>query len=100
MYITVNNTSYPNVKFRRTGNVSIVFTGESLTMTEVSGEIITYRNDGFELRRDNVSDYLRSEVGTGYIKLTNEPVPEPQPTEATDTEVLNTLLGVDEGDES
>ena len=100
MYITVNNTSYPNVKFRRTGNVSIVFTGESLTMTEVSGEIITYRNDGFELRRDNVSDYLRSEVGVGYIKLTNEPVPEPQPVEASDTEILNKLLGVNEGDEA
>lgn len=100
MYITVNNTSYPNVKFRRTGNVSIVFTGESLTMTEVSGEIITYRNDGFGLRRDNVSDYLRAEVSAGRVLLTNQPIPEPQPTEASDTEILNTLLGVNEGDES
>ena len=52
-------------------------------MTEVSGEIITYRNDGFELRRDNVSDYLRTEVSAGRVLLTNQPVPEPEESEPT-----------------
>lgn len=101
MYITANNQTYQNIKFRRAGNVSITYTGESLNLETVSGEIVLYRNDGFVLRQDNVSDYLRSELGVGYIKLTNEPIPEPQPTEASDTEILNTLLGVnDEEDES
>ena len=66
---------------RRNGDT--LFTGDSLDVTEVSGEIITYRNDGFELRRDNVSDYLRTEVSAGRVLLTNQPVPElaePEPT--------------------
>ena len=66
------------------------------TLFRSSGEIITYRNDGFELRRDNVSDYLRTEASAGRVLLTNQPVPEPVETEASDTEVLNTLLGVNE----
>ena len=100
MYITANNETYQNIKFRRAGNVSISYTGESLNLESVSGEIVLYRNDGFVLRQDSVSDYLRSELGAGYIKLTNEPMPEPQPTEASDTEILNTLLGVNEEDEA
>ena len=54
----------------------MLFLGDSLDTAAVSGEIITYRNDGFELRRDNVSDYLRAEVSAGRVLLTNEPVPD------------------------
>ena len=96
MYITINNQTYADVLMTRRRNGDTLFTGESLVVTEVSGEIITYRNDGFELRRDNVSDYLRTEVSAGRVLLTNQPVPEPVETEASDTEVLNTLLGVNE----
>ena len=96
MYITINNQRYADVVMNRRRNGDTLFTGESLDVTEVSGEIVTYRNDGFELRRDNVSDYLRTEVSAGRVLLTNQPIPEPQPTEASDTDVLNTLLGVNE----
>ena len=80
MYITINNQTYADVLMTRRRNGDTLFTGESLDVTEVSGEIITYRNDGFELRRDNVSDYLRTEVSAGRVLLTNQPVP-PEPAE-------------------
>lgn len=83
MYITINNQRYADVVMNRRRNGDMLFTGESLNLTEVSGEIVTYRNDGFELRRDNVSDYLRTEVSAGRVLLTNQPVPEPAEPEPT-----------------
>lgn len=100
MYITINNQRYADVLMNRLRNGDMLFTGESLDVSEVSGEIVTYRNDGFELRRDNVSDYLRTEVSAGRVLLTNQPVPEPAEYEASDTEVLNTLLGINEEEET
>ena len=92
MYITINNQTYTDVLMTRRRNGDTLFTGESLDVTEVSGEFITYRNDGFELRRDNVSDYLRTEVSAGRVLLTNQPVPEPAEPEPTVYDEIATAI--------
>lgn len=95
MYCIINDATFTDI--RRTVNTvgEILFCGEQLDeISEVSGEIVTYRNDGFELARDNVQDYLRVVIQPQTIKLTNQPDVPPAPTEPTDTEVLNELLGV------
>lgn len=45
--------------------------------TSVSGEIKLYADDGFLLRTDNTSDYLRQTFADGILTLTNAPEPEP-----------------------
>lgn len=42
----------------------------------VSGEIKLYADDGFLLRTDNTSDYLRQTFANGVLTLTNVPEPE------------------------
>ena len=51
-----------------------VYTGDSLTGIEgVSGLIGLYMNDGFLLREDDPSDYLRQIIRSGAITLSNYP---------------------------
>ncbi len=71
MYITINNTTYPDI-YRWQNAAEIVYTGDSLVNIEsVSGTIGVYANDGFLLREDNPSDYLRQVIRDGSITLTN-----------------------------
>ena len=39
----------------------------------VSGEIVLFADDGFELRTDNVENYLRQTFENGILTLTNMP---------------------------
>jgi hypothetical protein len=60
----------------------------------VSGEIVLHADDGFVLRSDKSSSYLRQTFEDGVLTLTNvpEPVPvpdiEPEPSEADDTAAM------------
>lgn len=73
MYIIINNINYANVK-RWADTSEVVYTGDSLVNIEsVSGTIGVYANDGFLLREDNPSDYLRQIIRNGMITLTNHP---------------------------
>jgi hypothetical protein len=79
MYITINGTEYANVSCYF-NPMEIVYTGDSLVDIEsVIGPIGVYANDGFLLREDNPSDYLRQIIHNGAITLTNLPEPEPEP---------------------
>lgn len=85
MYISINDVLYPGAK-RGKGAQSVSFMApgipEGLT---AEGVIVTYRDDGFLLCEDTVSDYARQEARAGLLRLTNEPEPEPaEPTEGTE----------------
>ena len=98
MYIKYNNTDYPCTC--QPSKNTVIYRGlESDFPYPASGEIILCANDGFVMRTDNTSDYLRQTFKNGVLTLTNlpevEPI-EPTETEPTTDEVLNTLLGVSE----
>lgn len=83
MYITHNNQTYANVRVYSTSG-SVRFTGESLTgLTEFTGEIAVFADNGFQMQTYTPGDFLRQEIADGSWLLTNEPLPTPQPVVAT-----------------
>lgn len=97
MYIIINETKYNDISRVKNSNGNLVFIGASLTGVEnIEGGIACYRNDGFYLREDKPTDYLRTVIGEGSILLTNTPLPpEPQDTdEVSGEEVLAALEDV------
>lgn len=79
MYITHNNQTYANVRVYSTSG-SVRFTGDSLSgVTELTGPVGVFADNGFELRAFVPTDYLRQEITDGSWLLTNTPVPTPQP---------------------
>lgn len=79
MYITHNEQTYANVRVYSTSG-SVRFQGESLTeLTEISGEVHVFADNGFELRTFDPGDFLRQEIKAGSWLLTNTPVSTPQP---------------------
>ena len=85
MYLLYDNTQYP-CSCRPAA--TMVYAGLSDNFpTPVSGTLVLCADDGFVLRRDKVSDYLRQTFSNGTLILTNEPEPEetepvtPEPTE-------------------
>lgn len=57
----------------------------------VSGEIILCADDGFELRRDKVNDYLRQTFEGGVLILTNKPGPIPPSVDEFRAQTLETI---------
>ena len=83
MYITHNNQTYANVRVYSTSG-SVRFTGDSLSgVTELSGPVVVFADNGFELRVYTPGNFLRQEITDGSWLLTNIPLPEPQPVVAT-----------------
>ena len=79
MYITVNGNTYQNAVRVRTEQ-SVSYTADGLEgIGMAAGSVKRYRNDGFEIGEDNVSDYLRQEAIAGGFRLTNILVPQPTP---------------------
>lgn len=78
MYITVNGQTYQNA-VRRASASWVEFTAEGLADVTAAGAVTRYRDDGFEIGEDNVSDYLRQESIPGGFRLINTPVPQPAP---------------------
>lgn len=99
MYLLISNTQYP-VSRRRVSSQSVIYSGLESEPTDISGVIQMYRDDGFLMSEDTVSDYLRYTYSGGILTLTNVPEPEPQPEPEpgpyipTDHDVLNALLGI------
>lgn len=96
MYLVISDKKYTVTRRTVTNN-----TVRYLTVTpdpgEVSGTVKMFRNDGFLLSEDHVSDYARQSYSGTLLTLTNEPDREPEPYSPSDREVLNALLGLDEG---
>lgn len=79
MYIIVNDQTYTAVRVLSTSR-SVRFVGDSLTgLTELTGPVTVFADNGFELRTLTPGDFLRQEITDGSWLLTNIPVPEPQP---------------------
>lgn len=79
MYITHNGNTYPSVRVLSASG-SVRFTGESLSgLTELTGPVGVFADNGFELRTFVPIDYLRQDIRDGSWLLTNTPVPTPQP---------------------
>ena len=83
MYITHNNQTYANVRVYSTSG-SVRFTGDSISgVTELTGPVVVFADNGFELRTFVPTDYLRQEIISGSWLLTNVAAPIPQPVVAT-----------------
>lgn len=83
MYITHNNQTYANVRVYSTSG-SVRFTGNSLSgVTELTGPVGVFADNGFELRVYTPGNFLRQDIKDGSWLLTNIPLPEPQPVVAT-----------------
>lgn len=80
VYIRYNSKNYPCVC--HLGKTMIYSGLQEDFPAPVSGEIELCADDGFVLRTDTVSDYLRQTFSNGVLVLTNtpEPTPEPNPT--------------------
>jgi hypothetical protein len=63
--------------------------------TVISGQIALYANNGFELRKDNVEDYLRYTNTNGTLTLTNLPEPEVIPIDDTPSAIEQLRADVD-----
>jgi hypothetical protein len=80
MYIIYNNIKYPCTC--RPSNAMVYRGLPDDFPAPVDGEISLCADDGFTLRKDNATDYLRQTFEDGVLVLTNEPEPiiEPEPT--------------------
>lgn len=79
MYITHDNQTYANVRVNSTSN-SVRFTGDSLSgLTELTGPVGVFADNGFELRTYTPGDFLRQDIKDGVWLLTDTPLPTPQP---------------------
>ena len=75
MYIITNDQTYPEIRVLSTSR-SVRLLGASLTgLTELTGPVTVYADNGFELRTITPSDYLRQEIADGSWLLTDVPVP-------------------------
>lgn len=99
MYLIINDDKTVQYKLTqriKTSN-SVKYIGMSIIPKEIAGSIVMCSDHGLRLSRDYVQDYARHEFSEDGFTLTNLPEPEPPvEPEPSDTEVLNTLLGVTE----
>lgn len=85
MYINYKETHYP-CKCRP--GSTMVYRGLPDDFPAPIDDVVTLcRDDGFVMREDNPSDYLRQTFESGVLTLTNTPEPEPvtEPEEPTPT---------------
>lgn len=74
MYILNDNKKYSCKSVARAKNSIKFYTDIT---NNLFGEIKLLSEDEFELLTITAEDYLRQEIGSGYLTLTNEPVSEP-----------------------
>lgn len=96
MYLEINSKRH-TISRRIADNDTVRYLTVTPDPGEVSGTVKVFRNDGFLLSEDHVSDYARQSYSGTLLTLTNEPEREPEPYSPSDREVLNALLGLDEG---
>ena len=83
MYIITNDQTYERVRMLNTSS-SVRFVGDSLpALEELTGLVMVFSENGFELRAFDPTDYLRQEITNKSWLLTNVAAPIPQPVVAT-----------------
>jgi len=87
LYITVNGSTYQNA-VRVKSAQWVEYSADDLAGVVAAGVVTRYRDDGFEIGEDTVSDYLRQEAIAGGFRLTNVPEVQPvqEPPELTNKE--------------
>lgn len=96
MYLLINGSQY-TVSRRIKRDDTLKFLDVTTDPGEVNGVISMYRDDGFLLSQDNTADYTRQEYSNHVYILTNQPKPEPMPYIPSDRDILNVLLGLNNG---
>ena len=83
MYIITNDQTYPEIRVLSTTR-SVQLLGTSLTgLTELTGPVAVYADNGFEMQIFAPADYVRQEIKDGSWLLTNDAAPQAvaEPTE-------------------
>lgn len=93
MYLMINGTRH-TVSRRIVTKDTIKYLSVTPAPENISGTAQMYTNDGFLLSEDNLDGFTRKQYTGTLLMVTNKPEPVPQPYVPTDTDVLNTLLGV------
>ncbi len=76
MYIITNGQTYPDIRVLSTTR-SVQLLGASLTgLTELTGQVAVYADNGFEMQIFAPADYVRQEIKDGSWLLTNDTAPQ------------------------
>lgn len=76
MYIITNDQTYPDIRVLSTPH-SVQLLGASLTgLTELTGSVTVYADNGFEMQVFAPADYARQEIKDGSWLLTNDTAPQ------------------------
>ena len=82
MKLLTNDKTYEGVTFRPTADGCVITAREAI---EPGGVLVIQADDGAELCRYTVADWLRCETDGGTLTLSNSPAPEPPPEPGLDT---------------
>ena len=82
MKLLTNDKTYEGVTFRPTADGRVITAREAI---EPDGVLVIQADDGAELCRYTVADWLRCETDGGTLTLSNSPAPEPPPAPGLDT---------------
>lgn len=93
MYLMINGEKH-SVSRRLVSTDTIKYLSVEPAPENISGVIQMYTDEGFLLSEDNSDNYERKTYVGTLLTITNAPEPVPQPYVPTDSDVLNTLLGV------
>lgn len=85
MQLTTNNKTYAGITFRLTADGCVITAQEAITPGDT---LIITADDGAELCRYTVSDWLRCEIDEEKLTLSDSPKPEPVPPD------LDALRGI------
>ena len=89
MKLLTNDKTYEGVTFRPTADGCVITAREAI---EPDGVLVIQADDGAELCRYTVADWLRCETDGGTLTLSNspapEPPPEPEPPSPSEEEIL------------
>lgn len=89
MYLMINENRHKVVRrYFPKGRDEVRYLGVEPEVEEAGGVISMYRDDGFLLSQDDVSNYARQSFNGGTLMLTNEPEEEPVEPEPSETEQM------------
>ena len=82
MKLLTNDKTYEDIAFRPTADGCVITAREAIEQGET---LVIQADDGAELCRYTVADWLRCETDGGTLTLSNSPAPEPPPAPGLDT---------------